>query len=195
MLVESETDWIAYRGMNPDFVRRVMKLKEQAKVDAEKSARQAAKSQIEERRRKSKEAIHCLRREVAAQREIDRQRRKESIAARKAEASEAANAAKFDEERQAMLERKRSRAVFEWLILVAEERFGVSRVELLGQGRNRYVVFARQFVMYWMRRRTVLSMPRIGRLMGNRDHTTIISGCKSYVLKRAQMGRYLRPVR
>lgn len=56
--------------------------------------------------------------------------------------------------------------------------------------RPHRLIFARQFVMYWMIRRTGLSLPQIGRLL-NRDHTTLIHGRRAYIAKRAGMGRHL----
>ncbi len=73
--------------------------------------------------------------------------------------------------------------------------FGVTPKEIKGERRNRDICLARQFVMYWAARLTSLSYPAIGRLMGNRDHTTVLHGRKAYVAKRAKMGRTLRAVR
>ncbi|MCO5072089.1 MAG: hypothetical protein M9944_12865 [Rhizobiaceae bacterium] len=73
--------------------------------------------------------------------------------------------------------------------------FQLSKRELYSSRRHRSVAFARQFLMYWASRLTGLSLPKIGRMMGNRDHTTILHGKKAYVEKRAYRGRYLRPVR
>lgn len=72
--------------------------------------------------------------------------------------------------------------------------FKMKRSELRSNRRSREVAFARQFVMYWTARLTPLSLPVIGRLMG-RDHTTILSGKRAYVRKRAVMGRQLREAR
>lgn len=73
--------------------------------------------------------------------------------------------------------------------------FGARPNEIRSARNSRSVIFIRQFVMYWTVRRTSMSLPQIGRLMGHRDHTTIASGCKGYVAKRAAQGRYLRPAR
>lgn len=70
--------------------------------------------------------------------------------------------------------------------------FGVSRAELVGQRRTQQFVLARQFVAYWASRLTQHSLPMIGRLLGGRDHTTIIHGKRAYIEKRAKMGRALR---
>lgn len=72
--------------------------------------------------------------------------------------------------------------------------FKVTRNELRSDRRNAHVVLARQFVMYWVCRLTELSLPQTGRFM-NRDHTSILSGKRAYVRKRAKMGRYLREAR
>lgn len=73
--------------------------------------------------------------------------------------------------------------------------FGVLKKDLHGNRRYREIVFARQFVMYWAVRLTPLSLPQIGRLMGDRDHTTVLHGSNSYPEKRAAMARNLRRVR
>ncbi|PAP94008.1 helix-turn-helix domain-containing protein [Mesorhizobium wenxiniae] len=73
--------------------------------------------------------------------------------------------------------------------------FGVTRKEIHSNRRYQEIVFAKQFVMYWAVRLTPLSLPQIGRLIGDRDHTTVIHGSNSYPQKRAKMGRFLRAVR
>jgi len=72
--------------------------------------------------------------------------------------------------------------------------FKLSRAELYSSTRQREVSFARQFVMYWAYRTTMLSMPQIGRLMGGRDHTSILHGASIYPRKRALQGRTLKIV-
>ena len=42
--------------------------------------------------------------------------------------------------------------------------------------RNKEAVAARQELMYRLRTETTWSLPRIGRFLGNRDHTTILHG-------------------
>lgn len=73
--------------------------------------------------------------------------------------------------------------------------FRVQVSEIRSNRRSRPIVFARQFVMYWSTRLTKLSLPQIGRLMGGRDHTTILHGKDIYPAKRARMGRSLREAR
>lgn len=67
--------------------------------------------------------------------------------------------------------------------------------EVKKSGRQRELTFARQAIMYWACRLTDYSYPQIGKRMGGRDHTTILSGKRAYVKKRALQGRTLREVR
>lgn len=78
---------------------------------------------------------------------------------------------------------------------IALRVFKVSRSELRSKRRHSTLVLARQFVMYWAARRTLLSYPQIGKMLGGRDHTSIIHGKGAYVEKRASMGRTLRKAR
>lgn len=55
--------------------------------------------------------------------------------------------------------------------------FGVSEKELLGPGRLRGVLLARQVAMYLARELAGLSLPRIGAAFG-RDHTTVLHACR-----------------
>jgi chromosomal replication initiator protein len=59
---------------------------------------------------------------------------------------------------------------------VVAEYFSVSVDELCGERRTQSVVFPRQVAMYLSRELTDLSLPRIGRSFGDRDHTTIHYG-------------------
>lgn len=73
--------------------------------------------------------------------------------------------------------------------------FDIARSELRSPRNHADIAFARHFVMYWAARLTSLSMPQIGRLMGGKDHTTVLHGRNVYPAKRAKMGRYLRAAR
>ena len=72
-------------------------------------------------------------------------------------------------------------------------RYSVNDVK--SQRRCRELVLIRQAVMYWSMRLTACSLPVIGKAIGGRDHTTVLSGKRAYVRKRAAMGRKLRVVR
>lgn len=73
--------------------------------------------------------------------------------------------------------------------------FKCTRDEIVSSRRHRDIVFVRQFIAYWASRRIGLSLPKIGKLMGGRDHTTILHHKRKYPEKRAAMGRTLRQVR
>jgi chromosomal replication initiation ATPase DnaA len=55
---------------------------------------------------------------------------------------------------------------------------GISFRDLIGKRRLRYLVRARQEAMYLMVRFTTLSLPQIGTILGDRDHTTILYGAR-----------------
>ena len=70
---------------------------------------------------------------------------------------------------------------------VAKE-FDVPVNDLRGKSRERHIVRPRQFAYLRLRDETDLSYPTIGRVMGTRDHSTIIYGIKA-VRKRLQQGQ------
>jgi chromosomal replication initiation ATPase DnaA len=55
--------------------------------------------------------------------------------------------------------------------------FGVTLGSLVGKERHKSIVRARH-AAYWLLRRAKLSFPEIGREVGKRDHTTIMSGVR-----------------
>ncbi|RJQ31896.1 MAG: chromosomal replication initiator protein DnaA [Actinobacteria bacterium] len=52
--------------------------------------------------------------------------------------------------------------------------YSVSMVDLTGNKRSQAIVFPRQVAMYLTRELTDLSLPRIGKEFGGRDHTTVM---------------------
>lgn len=118
-----------------------------------------------------------------------------------AKAEELAELRRISEERKAIMaaERRALNISFKHTYREIERRacrlFDTKPSEIHSDRRNREIVFARQFVMYWAARLTKLSLPQVGRLMGGKDHTTILHGKDKYVEKRARMGRYLRAAR
>jgi len=54
------------------------------------------------------------------------------------------------------------------------EYFKLSVDDLYGSSRSQQVATARQIAMYLCREMTNLSLPKIGQLFGNRDHTTVM---------------------
>lgn len=62
------------------------------------------------------------------------------------------------------------------LIDRAAEVFDVTLAELTGTSRERHAVQARQAAMLALRQQTTLSLVVIGRLIGGRHHSTVLSG-------------------
>lgn len=56
--------------------------------------------------------------------------------------------------------------------------FGVTRDALHSSSRDRTVTHARGFAMYLIRRHSRMSFPEIGRLMGNKQHSTVLMATK-----------------
>jgi chromosomal replication initiator protein len=70
---------------------------------------------------------------------------------------------------------------------VAKE-FDVSVNELRGSSRERHIARPRQIAYLRLRDETDLSYPVIARVMGDRDHTTIIDGINA-VRRRLKQGK------
>ncbi len=64
----------------------------------------------------------------------------------------------------------------ERVIDIVADYYGLAREAITGASRSRAVAFPRQVCMYLARTETEASFPRIGRKLGNRDHTTILYG-------------------
>ncbi len=64
------------------------------------------------------------------------------------------------------------------IISATASYFGLSVDELCGSSRSQQIATARQIAMYLCRERTGLSLPKIGQLFGNRDHSTVIHACR-----------------
>ena len=64
----------------------------------------------------------------------------------------------------------------ELIIEVVAEHFGVSLEDITSKKRNSEFVQPRQVVMYLCRKLTDTSYVNIGKLLGKKDHTTIIHG-------------------
>lgn len=65
-----------------------------------------------------------------------------------------------------------------WTIIVDQvaEKHGVTAIDIRSARRDWKTCDARNEVFYRMRHETTLSIPKIGRLIGQRDHTTVLSG-------------------
>jgi chromosomal replication initiator protein len=72
---------------------------------------------------------------------------------------------------------------------VAKE-FDVPVSAMRGSSRVRHIARTRQIAYLRLRDETDLSYPIIGRIMGNRDHTTIIYGIRAVTARLKQGERY-----
>jgi len=64
----------------------------------------------------------------------------------------------------------------EQIIKTIAQEYGVSLEELTSTSRSQRIAFPRQIAMYMLREESDLSLPKIGELLGGRDHTTIMYG-------------------
>lgn len=64
------------------------------------------------------------------------------------------------------------------IITATAAYFKLTVDDLYGSSRSQQIATARQIAMYLCRERTNLSLPKIGQLFGNRDHTTVMYAYK-----------------
>ncbi|WP_439591174.1 chromosomal replication initiator protein DnaA [Microbacterium sp.] len=64
------------------------------------------------------------------------------------------------------------------IITATAQYFKLTVDDLYGSSRSQSIATARQIAMYLCRERTSLSLPKIGQLFGNRDHTTVMYAYK-----------------
>jgi len=62
------------------------------------------------------------------------------------------------------------------VVRIVALHFNLTPEELTGRGRSQPVAHARHVAMYLLRAENDLSYPRIGRVLGGRDHSTIRHG-------------------
>lgn len=62
------------------------------------------------------------------------------------------------------------------IIEVIAEHFNISPSDIYSINKSRNIAYPRQIAMYLCRKLTELSLADIGKLMGNRDHSTILHG-------------------
>jgi len=66
----------------------------------------------------------------------------------------------------------------ERILVTVGESFGVKADALCGRRRTQSVALPRQVAMYLLRQLTDLSLVEIGRVLGGRDHTTVLYACE-----------------
>ena len=56
------------------------------------------------------------------------------------------------------------------------EQYGTKKEDIVSKKRNAEIVLPRQIIMYLCREHTDASLEEIGRILGKKDHTTVMSG-------------------
>jgi len=64
------------------------------------------------------------------------------------------------------------------ILKIVAEHFNITPTDIISQKRNKELVYPRQIIMYLCRAYTDIPLKQIGLLLGKRDHSTVISGCK-----------------
>lgn len=62
------------------------------------------------------------------------------------------------------------------IIKVVSDHFSITPAEITSHKRNKEIVYPRQIAMYLCRTMTDVPLATIGKIIGNRDHTTVIHG-------------------
>ena len=65
----------------------------------------------------------------------------------------------------------------EEIIQIVSEYFSITPDQIKGKKRNKNLLIPRQIVMYLLREETSMSFSAIGKILGNRDHSTVLHGC------------------
>mgnify|MGYP000386237191 FL=1 len=64
------------------------------------------------------------------------------------------------------------------IVNMVAKTFNISIDQIMDRNRSRQVALPRQIAMYLLREEAHISLPQIGQVLGGRDHTTIMHGCK-----------------
>ena len=62
------------------------------------------------------------------------------------------------------------------IISAVAQQYQIPEEDLLGPRRTRQIALPRQVAMYLIREETDTSLPKIGQVLGGRDHTTVMYG-------------------
>jgi hypothetical protein len=76
-----------------------------------------------------------------------------------------------------------------WLEIIDQvcAKHSLTRSELIGCRRERRLVAARHEAMYRMSKETTMSLPAIGRRMGNKDHSTVLHAIRKHAARMQAM--------
>ncbi len=62
------------------------------------------------------------------------------------------------------------------IIAAVAQRFSIAEDQLISRDRSKEIAYARQVAMYLIREETSKSLPKIGDILGGRDHSTVLYG-------------------
>lgn len=62
------------------------------------------------------------------------------------------------------------------IVDIVSEHYNTTSAELYSDNRSRNIAYPRQVAMYLCRKLTGMSLADIGKMMGNRDHSTVLHG-------------------
>ena len=79
---------------------------------------------------------------------------------------------------RAAKEEKKKAITIDTIIDKVCDHYTVKRADIFTKSRKRAIVQVRQIAMYLAQQHTQLSISRIGTLVGNRDHATVLHSCK-----------------
>lgn len=71
-----------------------------------------------------------------------------------------------------------ARSVMRQIVRYVADELGLTPAEIIGPDRRAPIVRGRQIVMYLAKKITDRSYPSIGRQLNDRDHTTVLHGCR-----------------
>lgn len=64
------------------------------------------------------------------------------------------------------------------IVEIVSEHHNITPSEIYSKDKSRNISYPRQIVMYLCRHLTDLSVTEIGKILGNRDHSTVLHGCE-----------------
>ena len=80
--------------------------------------------------------------------------------------------------RDLFVNQTRKEVTAQLIMQTVADYYSITVGDLTSQTRRREITVPRQIAMYLTREMTNLSLPQIGQVFGNRDHTTVLHGCE-----------------
>lgn len=72
---------------------------------------------------------------------------------------------------------RRQQPAPERILKLVADSYNLSVDQIINRNRARHVAIPRQVAMYLLREEAKISLPQIGKVLGDRDHTTVMHGC------------------